>query len=219
LVACVLIAGVTSGGKEPVEQRHGCALRLNEVNAFHRQGEIRVIRPGDEPLFRQIPGGKVEIIAWEPMRRSISGRDTSGHWIHAPTVIEDGKNREPAVWSPSTWSMKSIVVDSGLEPQPDASLAGHCIPLFEQGPREPCRSPIIGRTYPGRPSRAVRMIPSRQIPVDTMNRLLSSLRADLQEFVVSGISVSVIGKLNLVPSIRPPSAVSAGEWRPMANGL
>ena len=48
VAVCVV---VSSGGEQPVEQRYGGTLGLNVVYAFHRQGEIGVVRLGDVALF------------------------------------------------------------------------------------------------------------------------------------------------------------------------
>jgi hypothetical protein len=181
MAACFVIVGVTSVCKQLVQHWYRYTLRFNEVHAFNRQSEIRVIRPGDVLLFRQIPSREVKIIAWEPHSLFDFGK---GHFraigIHTSTVIEDRKYRETAV-------------QITLHLIHEINRARHRIlnpRLTRRSLRIVFRSSIrirenfVSRRYLGELleipcSHNVRMIPSRHIPVDTMNRLLSSLRANL----------------------------------------
>src|SRR5215469_10970102 len=98
MAAYFVTIGVTSVFKQLVQQWYGCTLRFDEVHAFNCQGKVRVIRPGDIPLFRQIPSRKVEIIAWEPHSLLDFGeRHFRLIGIYTSTVIKDRKYRESAV--------------------------------------------------------------------------------------------------------------------------
>ena len=41
------------------------ALRLDEVNACDGKGEVGIIGAGDVALFREVPGGELEVVAGE----------------------------------------------------------------------------------------------------------------------------------------------------------
>src|SRR5262249_41989482 len=92
------VAGHVSGGKKLVENGDLDPLSLDEVDAFGRQGEVRVVGSGDVSLLGQVPGGEVEIVAWEPHALFDLGEAyLRVEGVGAALVVEHSKNRETPI--------------------------------------------------------------------------------------------------------------------------